>query len=533
MIVLLALLSCGPAHVEPPPGVLTVQQEQQGSWVRNFNPYAVPGAARWPTTGGIYEPLAIYNSAQGEWVPWLATGWRWTDPLTFEVDIRTDAHWSDGNKLTAEDVLHSFTLIREHSALDLRGLWKRLETVEREDDTVIFRLTEPRATLSEGVLLHAITPAHVWSTVDDPVSFTNPDPVASGPFTEVKRFSTQIFELSRNPHGWHDMEDGPTTLRFPALSSNDQVLLALVQGELDWSGSFVPAVEQTYLRRDPEHHHHWFPAHGGMVFLYPGTTKAPLDDPKVRKALSLAIDRERLVDMAMYGYTDPAHASGLSDVLARWRAPRTAPWIAHDPDAARALLTEAGLTWDGSTWLHEGKPLTLQVNAVAGWSDWVRAAQLIVGDLQDLGIDASLRTADFGAWFERVQRGEFDLTVGWSVEGTTPHGYWRDLLGSETVKPMGESAPSNWHRFADPSADPLLDSLVVTTDEAEQRALSHQLQARFVETAPAIPLFANPAWGTYNTRRFTGWPNEDDPHATLTPNKMPETLLVLTRLHQR
>ena len=70
-------------------GMLTVSQEQQSSWVRNFNPL-VSTEVRWPTRAGIYEPLAIHNAVKGEWVPWLAESWTWSeDALTLTVQVRS------------------------------------------------------------------------------------------------------------------------------------------------------------------------------------------------------------------------------------------------------------------------------------------------------------------------------------------------------------------------------------------------------------------------------------------------------------
>ena len=72
-----------------------------------------------------------------------------------------------------------------------------------------------------------------------------------------------------------------------------------------------------------------------------------------------------------------------------------------------------------------------------------------------------------------------------------------------------------------------------TTDAAEQKRMASELQAVFAREVPTIPLFLSPAWGEYNTKRFTGFPTKDDPYAKLSPNQIPENLLVLTRLQPR
>ena len=110
----------------------------------------------------------------------------------------------------------------------------------------------------------------------------------------------------------------------------------------------------------------------------------------------------------------------------------------HDPAAAGRLLDAAGLPRgaDGVRRLPDGKPLRYEVLSVAGWSDWVRAAQVIARGLQEAGVDASVRTYDFSAWFQRVQAGDFDLSLGWSFEGPTPYLFYRWLMSSATVKPV-------------------------------------------------------------------------------------------------
>jgi peptide/nickel transport system substrate-binding protein len=106
-------------------------------------------------------------------------------------------------------------------------------------------------------------------------------------------------------------------------------------------------------------------------------------------------------------------------------------------------------------------------------------------------------------------------------------------MGSGTVKPVGTSSATNWHRHGSPAADALLAAFEATVDPAEERRLSDALQAVFVAEAPAVPLFPTPAWGEASTRRFEGFPSAEDPYAALSPNAVPDILLVLTRLRPR
>src|SRR5262245_2812297 len=164
-----------------------------------------------------------------------------------------------------------------------------------------------------------------------------------------------------------------------AYPSNDQANLALVEGEVDWAGNFVPAVERTFVARDREHNGYWFPSFGCVVFLYANTKRPPFDDERVRHALSLAIDRRRLVDVALYGYVRPADGAGLSDAYAAWRPPKPIydEWVQLDPAVANRLLDEAGHRRgaDGVRRSADGRRLAFELEVPNGWSDWVRAAQ--------------------------------------------------------------------------------------------------------------------------------------------------------------
>lgn len=532
-------LACTRPPSPPPPGVLTVSVEQTASWIRNFNPL-VAGGARWSTASGVYEPLFIYNTVRGEWVPWLATAYEWLDgDVRLRFTTREGVRWSDGRPFGARDVVFTFRLLQHFPALDQSAAWKYLVDVVLVDErTVDFVLSRPYSPALAMIAHQPLVAEHVWTTVTDPVTFTNPEPVGTGPFTEVVIFKNQLYQLGKNPHYWQPGKPAIEGLRFPALPSNDQANLALVHGELDWAGNFVPAIDRVFVARDPEHHKYWFPLVGSTVFLYPNAQVAPLGDVRVRQALSMALDRERLVRVAMYEYTRPSHATGLSDAYASWRddaAAAEAKYMTYDPAGAGRLLDEAGLRKgpEGLRTLPDGSPWRLEIEVVSGWSDWVRAAQVISRDLRKLGVDAPVKIYDQSAWFERLQRGKFSLAVAWSMEGPTPHGFYRWLMSRDTVRPLGELALGNWHRYGSPEVDAVLAEFERTTALPAQRALGQQLQRLFVRELPAIPLFPNPSWGAYNTTRFVGFPSADDPFTQLSPNKIPDALLVMTALRPR
>jgi peptide/nickel transport system substrate-binding protein len=536
---LLVPWGCAPPREPAAPGVLNITEEQSSSFIRNFNPLQFAGDVRWPARHAMYEPLLIYNPLTGAYVPWLADHYEWSaDRLQLRFSVRPGVRWSDGTPFRARDVVFTLRLLKHHEELDAHALWRHLADVRAPDDqTVEMELKRRHVPVLESIAEQPIVPEHIWSAVPDPTAFANEEPVATGPFTRVTSFRNQVYEVERNPLYWQAGLPRVKTLRFRAYPANEQTMLALMGDELDWAGEFVPAIERIYARRSPNHRY-WFPLIDTTVFLYANTARKPLDDLRVRKALSLAIDRELVAKVAMHGWTRPSDATGLSDAYARFRdgeAVSKGDWVAFDAPRAERLLDEAGLRRGSDGWRRapDGNPLGLTVQTPAGYSDWVAAAQIIVRGLRHVGVDAVVRTSDYQAWFEQLGSGDFTLSVGWSEASATPYGFYHALMSSESVRPLGESAPENWHRFGLPAADVLLRQLEETTDPAEEKRLTARLQHLFVEHAPAIPLFPGPLWGEFNSSRFTGFPDASDPYAPLSPSVEPQSLLVLTRLAPR
>jgi peptide/nickel transport system substrate-binding protein len=529
-------MGCVDPREQAPAGTMVVAQELASSWVRNFNPLLNTGTTRVAATACMYEPLFIFNTVTGEWTPRLAKEFHWVEPgKILEFRLRDGLRWSDGHPLGVEDVLFSFEALRQTPSLDSNGIWSFVESIESPEDLVVrFHFSRAYVPGLTFVAQQALVPKHIFSAFDNLSTFTNPDPVGSGPFTEVLLWEQQVWDLGKNPHYWQPGKPAVEVLRFPAFPDNEQANIALIRGELDWAGTFVPAVDRIFVDRDPEHHHYWFPTLSSTIFLFANTQRGVLGDKRVRQALSHGIDRSRVVRVGMFNTTQASSPTGLSLAHKVWidrELESRSKWTEHDPQSATALLQQAGMVLDNGVWTQpNGETLELEIIVPAGWSDWVRSAQVMVQDLKRIGLKVNLKTLDFGAWLNAVQKGDFDLAMGWGQRGATPYEFFRGLMDTRTVLPLGETALSNWHRFGIQSADALLDALEKTTDSAAQQKIVHQLQALFVQEAPAIPLFPGPIWGTYNDSRFTGFPNAENAYAVLPPNRPPESLITLAEL---
>jgi peptide/nickel transport system substrate-binding protein len=543
-VLALAAAACGqhrPPRARGADAPLTISIEQQSAWVRNFNPLLPQGRARWPSRDGVYEPLYIYNpfGATPGWTPWLATSYEWSpDLLHLRFKIRDHVRWSDGEPFTAADVAFTFNLMRKTPALDLQHVWGFVSAVAAPDaHTVDFTFSRPYVPGMEDIAPSPIVPEHIFGKIPDVMAFANEHPVGTGPFTEVKTFRSQVYELGRNPYYWQEGKPKVAAIRFLAYPTNDQANVALAMGDVDWAANFVPAVERTFVARNPKHNVSWSPLVGAMVLLYVNNAKKPFDDVRVRKALSMAIDRERLVKVAMYGMTRPADATALTDWYTGWHdaAAGDAPWIHRDVAAAEKLLDEAGCPRrnGGVRVCAGGQALEFDIEVVSGWSDWVRAAQLIARDLGGVGVKVQLRTYEFGAWMARLEQGSFNLSVGYSLDGPTPYRFYRFMMSKQLVKPIGKQTTLNWHRFGDDETDALLKEFENAASVEQQHVIAVKLERRFAETAPSIPLFANPLWGEFSTERFVGFPGPQNPYARLSPNAEPDPLFTLTSVEPR
>ena len=541
---LLATLFCTVQAQGSADGYMTVSAQQQATWTRNFNPFVADN--RFPTNNGVFEPSMIYNTVQGELEPWLATDYAWGDgDKTLTLTYRDDVTWSDGEAFTAKDVAYTFNLLKETEGLNgtavgaMNGENAYVSSVEATDDkTVVFTFSRVFTPGLYDIMHQNIVPEHVWTGVEDPLTFLNENPVGTGPFTEITQFQNQIYAVGKNPNYWQAGKPYIEGMRFPAYPGNDQANLATLNGENDWANNFIPDIERTFVEKDPENYGYWFPSLGATIMLYLNTTEAPFDNADVRKAISMAINREQVVTVAMYNYTIPADVTGLSEAYPSYKVSdpgslADTDWTQYDVAKANEMLDAAGLTMgsDNVRTTADGKPLTFDINVVSGWSDWVSAVNIIAQNLKAVGINASVKTYDFSAWIDRVQKGDFSATIGWSSGGATPFNYYRGQMSKLSFKPVGEVAGENWQRFVSEDADKLLDQFAAVSDSAEQEKIAGELQRVFAEAAPAVPLFPGPMWFEYNTTNFTNFPTEEDPYVVGSPfNGAPEALLAMTEI---
>ena len=520
---------------------LAVLGEFQSSWIRNFNPLNPSSLSRWATSSGIYESLFIYNSLDQEYLPWLGLNYNWTqNNKTLEIITRSGVFWSDGQRFTAKDVSFTYNLIKKYPALDSGDLWNYLDRVDAINDSVVeFGFKRVYVPGFHDIVNRSIVPKHIWEELNDPVKFSNPNPVGTGPFTEILRFEKQIFELGKNQNYWNKNKPMINKLVFNAYSGNEAATLALINGDLDWTGIFIPSIDRVFVEKNPKYHKYWFSPSGYSTYLYLNTTKDFFSKKQIRKAVSYAIDRELMIKVGMYNYMEPAHVTGLSGHNKSWHPPdieKKENWVLYNPELSNRLLDNAGYIKNdkGIRLSPDGTMLSFEIICVSGWSDQIRSAQILSSNLKEIGISVKVQSFDFGTWINRLQRGEFDMSFGWGdMGGTNPFRLFRGLMSTENVKPIGKIADVNWHRFGLSSADSLLRIIEKVSDDKIIKSVVFQLQDLFIDHAPALPINAATNYAQCNTRYFINFPSEDNPYTVLAPYSGHANLLVLLNLRSR
>ncbi len=527
VIASMLLAACGAKATTAPtaqPVYLTVNYEQRGTWVRNFNPFSPDTLGS--TLTAVYEPMMIYNKATGELVPWLATGYSWNaDNTVLTFTIRQGVKWSDGQAFSASDVVYTFDLLKANAALQGAASSVLTEFVDSysapDANTVEFKFKQVYTPALYDIADQFIVPQHIWKDVTDPLTWTNDNPVGTGPFTQVNKFQEQIYVMDKNPNYWQPGKPAYQGIRYPAYADNDAANLALVNGDLDWAGNFVPDIKNVFVSKNPADYHYYFVG-ADAILLYINLTLKPFDNPDVRKAVSMGINRQMIVETAMFNYIPPADATGLGDAYSVWKDPAAVAagtWVKYDVAAANQMLDAAGLTKgsDGTRLDQDGKPMNYELIVPSGWTDWISAAQIITQNMKDLGINLTLTTPEETTDIDQVEKGQFQWAFLWGNGGPTPFNFYRGQMSSLTVRPVGENSGENFLRYANPEVDTLLEEFAKTSDLAQQKSIMAQIETIFVNVAPALPLFPGPDWYEYSTARFTGFPSEANPYAPGVP----------------
>ncbi|MVA76461.1 ABC transporter substrate-binding protein [Auraticoccus sp. F435] len=503
----------------------------------SFNPLSASPA--WPTGGGqsqlIYESLLRFNLIDGSLHPGLGTELQ-EDGKTFTVPLQEGTTWSDGQPLTAEDVVFTFEIARDN-ALSYSPIWEYVESVEAVDErTVVFTAKDDpfnpghiRASIASTLIL----PQHVWQEYADDGSLlkeTNLEPVGSGPF-KLDKYDQQQVALVRHDGYWGTAVFGTppmTAINHPIFKSNQDGDLKLASGEIDASQQFTSQIWKmwedqgrpvgTWLKEAP----YYLP--GNIPLLIFNTTKKGLDNPEVRRAIAYSIDFPNIAATAMSSYSDTARASlvlptGFEATFHDQAAVEAEGW-SYDPEKTRSILEDdlgAEKDSDGIYVLPDGTKLGgWKVICPSGWTDWNTALEIVAKSAIAAGIGIETEFPQAPQVTQAQQNGDFDMVMN-TYSGVSPASPWirfRDALDRRGVPDIGEQAYRNFGRYENEEVAALLDAAGAATDEAEAAAAYAQLDAIVRADVPVVPLMYRPLeFYEFNSSTWTNFPTSENPYA--------------------
>nr|MDT0658130.1 ABC transporter substrate-binding protein [Micromonospora sp. DSM 115978] len=431
--------------------------------VVNYNPLV--GNSRTDTwVTNLMYPRLMGMGLDGVRTPYLATEWGYSDDgRTANVTIRDDFVWSDGEKVTAEDIIFTIDAVAKEKIGIVAGLIPAYEKATAVSETQIeFSLSQPDGTFLENVgFWMPIVPEHVFGKVGSVQEFANDaDWVSAGPYklTTVERGQRYVLERVESfplaPEGVPTVAEVVFRV-FPDVNTE---ALALRNGDLDLiANALPPALAQT-LEGDDSLKLVKVPSLGWAHMQY-NTKRAPLDKLEVRQALAAAVDYEAIRRVALQGSAVSSNSSVLTPTLKQWQD-TTATEYAHDPAKAKELLTGAGFADGNGDGLFDGLSLRMVYDQadpnIAKW------AQLVRDSGREAGIDIVLEGLERNTYLTKTQERDFDIYAGsWAIMENPPANLALAFKCDGFI---------NYAQVCDPELDALIDQSKAQLDQAGQKA---------------------------------------------------------------
>ena len=390
----------------------------------------------------VFEGLTRFGP-DGSVKPGLAASWEISaDGTVYTFTLHPGVTFHDGSTLTAADAVFSLDRARaEGSTNAQRALFANIVSAEAVDDLTL------RVTLDgpDGAFLFDMAWGDAVIVAPETAETNATNPVGTGPFRFANRIECDRIDLVRNDAYW----GAPVALEaatFRFISDPNAAFAAMMAGDVDAFPNFPAPETLAQFAADPRFSVIVGSTEGETI-LAMNNAQAPLDDIRIRKAIAHAINRQDIIDGAMFGYGTP---------IGTHFAPHNPNYVdltglsAHDPDAARALLAEAapaGLTLR----------LALPPPAYAR-----RGGEIIAAQLRAVGIETTITNLEWAQWLEQVFNGkDFDLTI---VSHTEP-------------MDIGIYArPDYYFQYGRPDFIALNETLATTSDPAARAGLMAQMQ---------------------------------------------------------
>jgi peptide/nickel transport system substrate-binding protein len=392
-------------------------------------------------------------------------------PTTWRVTLRDAVNFHDGTPVTAQAVIDAITSISEegnsgHNArvaklLDLKGMSAEGENV------VVFETNTPNAafpwTLSEPAIAVLGAPSDAF-----PIN-------ATGPYIFREAVPEQLYRAEAND-GYRLGEPGLDEVRIVISGDPSTAALAFEAGEVD----MVINYPEADFERIQSTGALGFSAPTARLYFYTvNAASGPLSNPLIRRAVSMAIDRQGIVEAAL---------SGVGGVPAGTVYPDGKGWSAdipavYDPKRAESLLAEAGAVKESGQWMLDGEPLEIDIVTYSKRAALPPTAELTQAFLQAIGIAANVRVGEYGASNDEIANGTADLFLQAWV--TTPQGDPGAVL--ETL--LKSDGGSNSGKYSNAEIDALLDQGRSTFDHAARKDIYHKVQEIIANDGAMIPVF--------------------------------------------
>jgi len=426
-------------------------------------------------------PGLIGRDEKGDLRPELAESWTWESPLRLAFTLRPGVRFSDGAALEAADVVATYDSIRDpKTASVFAAAYAEIERIEARDAaTVVFHLKEPSAPLLQDV----VNPGIVRRTS---LGKNEPFPVCAGAFVPVSFRRDDAIELVANPRYWRGAP------KFAAISIRivpDATIRVLeaAHGSVDLIQNDFPPHFLRVLKKQKNLVIETTPGRN-LKYLVFNLSKPALADVRVRRALAMAIDRDAILEYKLAGLGRPA--TGVLSPEDPFYEPDVERY-AFDTMGAERLLDEAGFPRgaDGVRVRFEYKTSTDETA--------VGVAKVLKSQWAAIGVDVTIRPAEWGIFFHDVQTGNFEL-YSLTMTAVVDPDLHRWLLHSANVPPGGSLSNRGGYRNAE--LDRLLDRGSAEIDFAKRKAIYAEVQRIVARELPVVPLWYESVVAARSTR---------------------------------
>ncbi len=475
----LVCVSCG-----APPRPNGVLVYASGSDLESGNPLVtIHPLSRQVQRHALFVTLARYDSALSP-VPYAARVWRWSDDRrTLTVRLHTDLRWHDGRPTTASDAAFTIEAARNPATGYLRAA--DLATVTRvaatNDSTLILDFEVPQPGFPSVLCELPLVPRHLLGDVALTEMRRAPfstAPVGNGPFRFVSRRAGQRWVFERNS-GFPSKLGGPPHASGLVVAVVDEAttkFAGLASGELDFAG--ISPTMAALAQRDPAMRVVDYPVLFSTALVF-NVAKPPFDDARIRRAIGLAIDRDRIVRVALAGYGRPAGGPvAPENPLSNGAKP------VRDVDAADSLFDAAG--WPrgaGGARERAGRRLSFELLTVGSGDNVLE--QLVQDDLAARGVRVEIRQVEMGAFLatarERAKR--FDV-LQTGIPGDLSLAYLAAMYDSRQ-----RGSALDYGGFHTRRLDSLFATVRAARDTSAVRAAWRAIQAELEREAPATWIY--------------------------------------------